>query len=172
MSARVAFLRGINVGGHRVKMDELRRHFADLGLANPRTFIASGNVVFEGDESDDGALERRIEEGLEGALGYEVPTFVRGLREVAVIAAADSPAETAHYVGFLKAEPDDGMRALIEGLSSERDRFHCAGREFHWLSQGKISESPPFGRIFDRAMRDIVHTMRNMNSLRRLLVKF
>ena len=48
----IAFLRGINVGGHRVKMDRLRAIFAELGLKDVSTFIASGNVLFS-TESDD-----------------------------------------------------------------------------------------------------------------------
>ena len=172
MGARVAFLRGINVGGHRVKMDRLREIFSEMGLLNPRTFIASGNVVFDGGDAADREVEALIERGLEEALGFGVPTFIRGLDELAVIAATDSPAETAHYVGFLKGAPDANTQAVFAELSSERDRFYCEGREFHWLSHGKISESPLFGRGFERATRAVSHTMRNMNTVRRLLVKF
>jgi uncharacterized protein (DUF1697 family) len=44
----VAFLRGINVGGKRlIKMEDLRRVVESIGLKNVRTFIASGNVLFE-----------------------------------------------------------------------------------------------------------------------------
>ena len=42
----IAFLRALNVGGHVVKMDALKRHFERLGFADVETFIASGNVVF------------------------------------------------------------------------------------------------------------------------------
>ena len=42
-----AFLRAINVGGHVVKMDALRRHFEQMQFTSVQTFIASGNVVFE-----------------------------------------------------------------------------------------------------------------------------
>lgn len=41
-----AFLRGINVGGHRIKMDRLREHVEALGFEHVETFIASGNVIF------------------------------------------------------------------------------------------------------------------------------
>lgn len=172
MSLRVALLRGINVGGHRVKMDDLRAHFSDLGLVDPRTFIASGNVVFEGGDADARSVETLIEAGLEEALGYGVQTFVRTMDELAAIATVESPADAAHYVGFMKAEPDAATRAVFAALSSERDHFHCVEREFHWQSHGKISESPLFGRGFERATRDIPNTMRNMNTIRRLLAKF
>jgi uncharacterized protein (DUF1697 family) len=47
MPKHIAFLRAINVGGHIVKMDHLRRLFEALELAEVETFIASGNVIFE-----------------------------------------------------------------------------------------------------------------------------
>jgi uncharacterized protein (DUF1697 family) len=42
----IAFLRAINVGGHVVKMEALRRIFESLDFADVETFIASGNVIF------------------------------------------------------------------------------------------------------------------------------
>src|SRR3954469_1096146 len=73
----IAFLRGINVGGHRVKMDRLRDLFTALGFSNVATFIASGNVIFEAPATDVTELEERIEAQLERSLGYEVEIFVR-----------------------------------------------------------------------------------------------
>ena len=86
MTRYVAFLRGLNVGGHTVKMDALRKHFEDLGFENVSTFIASGNVIFETKDAKPAALEKKIEQALERALGYEVATFLRTDKEVAQIA--------------------------------------------------------------------------------------
>jgi uncharacterized protein (DUF1697 family) len=66
----VAFLRAINVGGHIVKMDQLRKLFEGLRLANVETFIASGNVIFDCGAEDAQKLERRIEAHLQKSLGY------------------------------------------------------------------------------------------------------
>jgi len=57
MTRYVAFLRGINLGKRRVKMEQLRRHFEGFGLENVATFIASGNVVFDSPRQD--RAERR-----------------------------------------------------------------------------------------------------------------
>ena len=48
MTRYIAFLRAINVGGHTVKMDQLRALFEELGLSNVETFIASGNAGTSG----------------------------------------------------------------------------------------------------------------------------
>ena len=68
MPRLVAFLRAINVGGHIVKMDQLRKLFAELGFANVETFIARGNVLFDSSSKSGPALEKKIEKHLKAAL--------------------------------------------------------------------------------------------------------
>src|SRR4030095_12804333 len=82
MPRYVAFLRAINVGGHIVKMDQLRKLFTQLGFTDVETFIASGNVLFTSPSKSGAALEAKIEKHLKAALGYEVATFVRTATEV------------------------------------------------------------------------------------------
>ncbi len=86
----IALLRGVNVGGHVVKMDRLRALFAELGLANARTYIQSGNVFFDSEEVDRAALTTRIERHLRGALGYDVPVFLRTVPEMEAVVASDA----------------------------------------------------------------------------------
>lgn len=78
----IALLRGINIGGHRVKMERLRELFAGLGFADVRNYIQTGNIFFETFETDRAALIERIERHLFDNLGYEVPTFLRMVEEL------------------------------------------------------------------------------------------
>ncbi len=77
MTTHIALLRGINVGGHRVKMERLRVLLGELELRNIHSFIQSGNIFFETDAPDVAALTTHIETHLEANLGYAVPTFLR-----------------------------------------------------------------------------------------------
>src|SRR5215218_8854393 len=118
MARYVAFLRAINVGGHTVKMEELRRLFGELGLEQVTTFIASGNVIFETRARDLAALEKKIAAHLEKALGYPVATFIRSTAELAAIAAhepfPDTPSEEGSlYIAFLHAPPGDEAREKL-----------------------------------------------------------
>ncbi|HSQ49577.1 MAG TPA: DUF1697 domain-containing protein, partial [Candidatus Deferrimicrobiaceae bacterium] len=61
----VAFLRGINVGGHIVKKETLQSAFASLGVKNVFTYRQSGNVIFEADAAEMGELKTKIEERLQ-----------------------------------------------------------------------------------------------------------
>src|ERR1043166_2432444 len=82
----VAFLRAINVGGHTVTMERLRKEFEGMGFSGVETFIASGNVIFTARAGNPAALGKKIEARLRAALGYEVATFVRTAEEVAAVA--------------------------------------------------------------------------------------
>lgn len=175
-SARwVALLRGINVGGHRVKMDRLRELFSELALSDVASFIASGNVIFTGPGGDRAGLEATISAHLESALGFEVATFLRTPAELAAVAAfepdpdAREP-ETVHVI-FHRAPLGDGTRRAIRALESGSDRFAFEGRETYWLIRGKLSESPLFGGDVTRALAGVPHTMRNLGSVRKLVAK-
>ena len=77
-----AFLRGINVGGHQIKMESLREVFESLGFSSVKTILASGNVVFETSEKDISALTSKIEKFLHKKYGYEISTTLRSLSDL------------------------------------------------------------------------------------------
>ncbi|MDQ2742051.1 MAG: DUF1697 domain-containing protein [Chloroflexota bacterium] len=78
----IALLRGINVGGHNVKMDRLRELFGELGFDHVRSYIQTGNVFFESTETDKAALRTTIERHLRAVLGYEVATCLRTVEDL------------------------------------------------------------------------------------------
>jgi uncharacterized protein (DUF1697 family) len=79
----VAFLRGINVGGHKIiKMDRLRLAFEELGMRKVTTILASGNVLFESGVSNPATLTTKLETGLEKALGHSVGVVLRTLEQI------------------------------------------------------------------------------------------
>ena len=173
----VAFLGGLNVGGHRVKMDALRVRFETLGFASVHTFLASGNVVFVADGDDAGAIEQHIENDLAEALGYQVPTFVRSAEEVRAIAAyapfaSDVIAASAGklQVSFLRATPDAEVHEQVLGLATDADRLNIAQRELFWLPSGRMSDS-----VLDLvAIFKLLGptTMRTMNTVARIAAKY
>lgn len=176
MPRHIAFLRGINVGGHRVKMEELRRLFGGLGFSDVSTFIASGNVVFESPTEDGAGLEREIEGHLKKELGYEVATFIRSIVELRAIAALEpfGAADPDHslYVVFLHAPPDDEARRALSDLRSAFDDFQVEEREIYWLCRGRLTESPAFKGAFAKAMGRTRTTMRKVTTLRRMVAKY
>ena len=83
----VALLRGINVGGNKlIKMNALSKVFSSVGLKNVRTFIASGNVVFDSSQTDASTLARKIERKLFSTFGHEIVVVVLRLEALAAMA--------------------------------------------------------------------------------------
>jgi uncharacterized protein (DUF1697 family) len=86
----VAFLRGINVGGNTtIRMEELREAISRLGLRHVKTVLATGNVVFETDDSDRAALAQRIQAALRETFGAEIAVMLRSAGEIEALLAAD-----------------------------------------------------------------------------------
>lgn len=174
----IAFLRAINVGGHQVKMIELRAFFEALHYTNVETFIASGNVIFEATGSDkEGRHRERIEQHLASALGYTVPTLLRTPAEIAdVISHAplrvpvSAPAPTVH-VGFLHAPLSAQSMTTLMEHETAMDTFAFRGREFYWLCLGKVTDSLVKWSKLERIVNAPM-TMRNMKTVKRLADKY
>lgn len=178
MTEYIALLRGINVGGHRVRMERLRALFEELGHTDVWTFIASGNVGFKAPSGSPAELTGAIEAHLGDSLGFDVPTFLRTPTELRKLLEEPpappedwDPEAASHYVLFLDAPPPADLRAELSELGSESDRFTVAGREVHWWTRGRLSDSPLFGSGIERVTRDVRVTSRNVTSLRRLMAK-
>lgn len=149
MSRCVAFLRGMNLGGRRIKNEELRRHFEGMGFEAVATFRASGNVIFStsGREAE-GKLAQRVEAELDECLDYEVPVFLRSIEEVAEIAAQEpfDPKRVAKskgklQVSLLTKKPSAAAKKKVLALATDEDLLAVEGRELYWLPSGGLLES-------------------------------
>lgn len=112
----IAFLRGINVGGHhKVPMVELRKELEQLGFEKVITLLNSGNIIFEAGHTDIKNLEKTISGHLEKAFGFLIPTIIRKSETIDQLLTAD-PFKTIQltkdirlYVSFLKDEVESNL---------------------------------------------------------------
>jgi uncharacterized protein (DUF1697 family) len=149
MKRYVAFLRGMNLGGRRIKNEELRRHFEEMGFEEVATFRASGNVIFSAPEREaEGKLGERVETELDERLGYDVPVFLRGIEEVEAIAARrpfDSrlvgKSKGKLQISLLKKKPAAAAKKKVLTLASDDDLLAIEDRELYWLPSGGLLES-------------------------------
>ncbi|MCA1595681.1 MAG: DUF1697 domain-containing protein [Chloroflexi bacterium] len=181
MNRYIALLRSINVGGHTVKMDRLRVCFEDLRFHNVETFISSGNVIFETDQTGATELEARIELCLAAALGSEVATFLRTPAELARIAALQPFPSSDTRLGeatlsviFLKQAPVGDLSEKIHGLTTGTDELCVQGREIYWLCRTSVARSA-VGAALQKLTPSSGHlsgTMRNITTVRRLSARY
>ncbi|MCI0538001.1 MAG: DUF1697 domain-containing protein [Verrucomicrobiales bacterium] len=121
MDKYVAFLRGINVGGHKpVKMDELRKAFEALGFQKVKTLLASGNVLFDTPKAKPLSLTRSIEAKLEEAFGHKIDVLLRSIGEIKALADSRPfqkikvTPQTRLYVTFLSEKPKSDLKVPHE----------------------------------------------------------
>lgn len=148
-----AFFRGINVGGkNRVKMVDLARLFVDCGFGNVKTYIQSGNVLFESGK-DQPALSALISRHFAERFGFESSAVLRSGEEISKIISGmpftkEDIAQTEakcpdveHVYVFLSNNP-------IDHAAAERLRTACAGDDKLFVGQRELY------LLCDRSVRD------------------
>lgn len=167
----VAMLRGINVSGSKpVKMDALRASFEALGFKNVRTYVQSGNVVFEAKERAAAPLGPKIAARIKRDFGYDVPVLVLGAAELGRV-VEESPFVTQPgidltklHVTFLAGAPAEAGLKKMEGVSSGRDVFHCRGQTIYLVCPDGYGTTKLSNNAFERAL-GVPATTRNWKTV-------
>jgi uncharacterized protein (DUF1697 family) len=171
----VALLRGINVGGkNKVPMGDLKSCLEKLGLKNVRTYIQSGNVVFETENSDEVKLTADIENKIEKTFGFPVVVALFSQAEFEYIAAhapsgwLNNPEWKYNYL-FLK-KPTTGQEA-VAALGDQKSDIELAvagqGVVYQAMSIkafGRTTASKMIGTPIYKQM-----TIRNDNTVQKIL---
>ena len=122
MTAYVALLRGVNLGKRSLKMEDLRRVATELGLGNPKTYIASGNLIFlsgKGEKAVKGELEAAIARHMDAKVGV----MIRTADELGAVLGAnpfDKEAPSFTVAIFLDEPPPAGSAEAAKNVDGER----------------------------------------------------
>jgi uncharacterized protein (DUF1697 family) len=170
--ARVALLRGINVGrAKRIAMAELRALVAELGYGDVRTLLNSGNVVFSVPKSTKGDAAARIEAALVEKLGVPARVTLLTAEEIAEAVAGNPLLDVATNPSRLMVSvlTDPRDRAKLEPLA-EKDwspEAFALGRRvaYAWCPDGVLES--PLSVAIGKALGDAV-TARNWSTVTKL----
>ncbi|RWM13584.1 MAG: DUF1697 domain-containing protein [Mesorhizobium sp.] len=173
MQTYVALLYSIVLGeGRRVVMSDLRAMTEGLGLNNPRTLVATGNLVFETEEAEIAALERRLETAFQKSFGRHVDIIVRRADDWLKLAAGNPfPAESAAAADQVavrvmrKPVPAEAVAALEANVGKD-ERMQAVGGDI-WIV---FSRETPSSRLLATIShkRLGIGTSRNWNTVRKL----
>lgn len=147
MTIYIALLRGINVGGHNIiKMADLRQLLEKIGLQKVKTYIQSGNVLFEA-EQDTTLLTQQLEEEIKNTFGFPVSVILRTAEELEQIIkdcpySVDSLNEgESVQLAFLADEPSQEKIDYLQGFKSELDECQIVGKEVYLFFRQSIRDS-------------------------------
>lgn len=170
MTKYVVFLRGINVGGRIVKMADLKTCLESIGLAEVKTLLQSGNVIFETDKPED-TLKKSIETKLTSTFSYptvQVLTLARLKTIVNDYPYKEAVATQHDYVIFL----ENGLE-----MSLEREEYSLSPNEkvmpgkgvIYWrVDKGQTLQSS-FAKLLAKPKYRDFNTNRNLNTLKKLI---
>jgi uncharacterized protein (DUF1697 family) len=147
-------------------MADLRAMGEALGFANVRTFIASGNLLFDSDHSEP-EVKRLLEERLAAYAGKHIPVLMRAASELNAIIVTNPFLDahpSRHLVYFHDASPPDDLIARCRDIAGER--LSLIGRELH-VDYG---DGIRFTKLKIPGKNE--HTARSMNSVKRMAALF
>jgi len=170
----VALLRGINVGGHKaVAMADLRHLLTQLGLADARSLLQSGNLVFGANGRTAARLERLLEAEAAKRLGLQTDFFVRSAKEWKSVVAnnpffKEAARDPGHLVVMaLKDAPKDTDVKALQAAITGREVVRAGGKHLYIVYPDGIGRSRLTNAVIDKQL-GTRGTGRNWNTVLKL----
>lgn len=173
----VALLRGINVGGQKkIKMADLRTLLEELGLEEVRTYIQSGNIIFNSTTTNKRELEAQIAKKIFDVYTFEVSVLViskeafEDIRRNNSLLSKEDDQKNFYYV-FLQDQPE---HTLVEALEQEEypNEVFIITKECIYLSCLKgYGNAKCNNNFFERKLK-VAATARNNRTVEKLLEMF
>lgn len=164
----VALFKGINVGGNnKLPMAELRALATELGLRDAKTYIQSGNLIFDSEDEAD-VIEEELVTAVEQLFGFRPSIILRSADALKAALTANSFAALVSegkqlHMFFLDEPADRYDEAALRSLAIETEDFALIGDVFYLFAPDGIGRSKlveKMGPYFPKRM-----TARNLNSV-------
>ncbi len=174
----VAFLRGINVGGHhKVPMADLKQLLATLNFDNVGTILNSGNIIFDAKTGDPENLQTILEENLEKTFGFPVPTIVRSadtifqLHQKAPFRDVEVTKNIRLYVSFLKQDKKPDMALPWTSPDGSFNIIESSDRIILSILDLAVSKTPKAMEALEKFYEKKNITTRNWKTIERVVKK-
>ncbi|MFQ5629997.1 MAG: DUF1697 domain-containing protein [bacterium] len=173
MKTYIALFRGINVGGKNIiRMQDLIALLENLGSRNVKTYIQSGNAVFQNEIENVPELSNGIRAAIKKRYGFEPHILLLNLAEIEQAIAsnpfseAESEPKTLH-IYFLSSVPSEPDLDLLENAKQPHERFHLLEKLFYLHAPNGIGRSKLAARV-EKAL-GVPVTARNWRTVRKIV---
>lgn len=175
MKTYISILRGINVSGKNlIRMNSLKEMYEGLGLQKVKTYIQSGNVVFQSPETNLEELERIILESILKRFAANVPVLVQEASELKKILALNPFLNEIKedigklYITFLSKSPEKQFSESIENGSYLPDKYIIVDRTIYLFCPNGYGTTKLSNNFFENKLK-IKATTRNLRTLMELV---
>ena len=154
-------------------METLREVCASIGFENVKTYINSGNIIFETRKTDDKKLAAKIEKAIENEFGLKIKVIVRTIDEIKNIVennpfAGQFENDKDLHVFFLDEELPDEKRELLLSNNNENEQYFVRNREIFCLLRVSVLDSL-IGKDYIGKKLKIPSTARNWRTVNKIL---
>ena len=173
MAKYIAMLRGINVSGQKlIKMADLRESMTRLGLEDVATYVQSGNILFNTQETDLRVIAERISSQIKKDFTFDVPCLVRTADYFKMVLTNNDflqqgKEEKRCYVTFLEEEPDPMYLQKIDPQQYAPEAFIVKGNLLYFYSPEGYGKAKMSNNFFEQKLK-VKATTRNWNSVNKL----
>lgn len=169
MRTYIALLRGVNVGGKRLNMAELKQSLVSVGLASVVTYLNSGNISFKSNISE-AQLKSLIEDQIQKDFGLSVKTLVISLNKLKEVLSANpfKPlAEEHSYVLFLERGLE---KEIINGSVDQKNEKIVLGEGvIYWQVKKGMTLQSDFAKSLTKSSYRDFNTNRNVQTLEKII---
>jgi len=171
MKIYISILRGINVGGNNlIKMNSLKEMYEGLGFLNVKTYIQSGNVVFQSAATNLEKLEMLISDGILNRFTFSVPVFVREVSELKDILVQNPFLKETEedisklHLTFLSRVPENQFVDSIGNSSYLPDKYLIMGRTVYLFCPNGYGKTKLNNSFFENKLK-VKATTRNLGTI-------
>jgi uncharacterized protein (DUF1697 family) len=174
MTRQIALLRGINVGKtKRMPMARVRELLGEHGYEDVKTYVQSGNIVFDGPGAKPEQVAAKLERELAAEFGFDVPVIVRSRDQLAAVVELNPLGKLAtdpkrYHVIFLSGAVEPKRTADIDLDDYAPDTFESHGRELYLWTPDGIHDSKLARTLSDKRL-GVTATARNWRTVEKLL---
>ncbi|MCF8372730.1 MAG: DUF1697 domain-containing protein [Bacteroidales bacterium] len=171
MNTYIALFRGINVGGNNIlPMKSLVEILEGIGCSNIRTYIQSGNAVFQFKKENRQTIAEKISQKVLGHFQFEPKVLILELADLQV-AVKNNPYERkdgkALHFFFLESAPENPDLDGLAAIKSNSEEFKLINKVFYLYAPDGIGRSKLAAKA-ERSLR-VAATGRNWNTVSKLL---
>ncbi|NPD46146.1 MULTISPECIES: DUF1697 domain-containing protein [unclassified Lentimicrobium] len=174
MTTYISILRGINVGGHRkIIMAELRKMYEQLGFSQVKSYIQSGNVVYESNQKMSSTeLEKLLENSIKETFGHEVPVLIRTSEEWEMAIKAnpflnEESNTDKLFITFLSESPSPELKEELSSMDFSPDQLKIIDKCVYLYCERKYHETKMTHSLIERKLK-VKATARNWKTIMKL----
>lgn len=174
MTTYISLLRGINVSGQKViKMEALRTEYEALGFSQVKTYIQSGNVIFQSENENSLDLAQKIAKMILQKWGFEVPIMVKTIAEWQSVLQENpfilerNEDKSKLHVTFLSEVPDTEKWAKIEAGQYGEDEYILREKTIYLFCPNGYGNTKLTNTLFENKLKCLA-TTRNWNTMEKI----